>query len=259
MEVNAGPARPAPMQDTVHVQALAVVADMFGSPVTLWPTLIWDDAGATLVDTGYPGQFAKLRAAVEAAGVPFGRVRRVIVTHQDWDHIGGLADVLRAGGGETDVYAHGLERPYIDGSLPDFKLTPERIAARISALPPEMRVRATEAFAARPAVPVRRLLEDGEVLPFHGGLEVIHVPGHTPGHICLYLRAHRLLIAGDQLRVLDGQLLGPNPEFTPDMAAALASLKKLTAYDIAAVICYHGGLYGGDAAARIAALANTGR
>lgn len=67
--------------------------------------------------------------------------------------------------------------------------------------------------------------------------------GHTLGHICLYLNQSKTLITGDALNVAEGQLLGPNPQHTYDMKLALLSLKKLTQYDIATVISYHGGLY----------------
>ncbi len=247
------------MADKINIRALAIDADMFGNPITIHPVLIWDDAdGATLVDAGYPGLFPRLRQAVEHAGVPFRQLRRVILTHQDWDHTGALPDILAAGDGIA-ICAHRLEKPYIEGTLPDYKLTPEkiaaRIAARIAALAPAMRPRAAAVFAALPHAPVHCALDDGEVLPWHGGLEIVHAPGHTPGNICLYLKSRRLLIAGDQLRVADGALVGPAPEHTPDMPTALASLKKLAAYDIDHVLCYHGGPYGPGAGARIAALA----
>ncbi|MDR7867656.1 MAG: MBL fold metallo-hydrolase [Sporomusaceae bacterium] len=242
------------MANTVDIQALAIDADVFGSTSTIHPVLIRDDTdGATLVDTGYPGLFPRLRQAIERAGVPFPQLRRVILTHQDWDHTGALPDLLAAGPGIL-VCAHRLEKPYIEGALPDYKLTPEKIAARIAALPPDMRPSAAATFAALPHAPVGRALEDSELLPWHGGLEVVHAPGHTPGNICLYIKSRRLLIAGDQLRVIDGALVGPAPEHTPDMPAALASLKKLAAYDIDTVLCYHGGAYGPDAHSRIAAL-----
>ena len=45
-----------------------------------------------------------------------------------------------------------------------------------------------------------RTLEAGEVLTLAGRrLEVLWVPGHTPGHIVFFDRAARLLIAGDTL------------------------------------------------------------
>ena len=108
-----------------------------------------------------------------------------------------------------------------------------------------------------PTAKIQRALVDGEILPLYGGIEVIHTPGHTPGHICLYLKSYRLLIAGDELRLEDGVLVGPVEAHTFDMPQALQSLKKLAAYDIETVICFHGGVYGPDAAGRIAELAAT--
>ena len=43
-------------------------------------------------------------------------------------------------------------------------------------------------------------LHDGEIIRFgHSQLEVIHVPGHSPGGVCFYGEADKLLIAGDVL------------------------------------------------------------
>jgi len=191
---------------------------------------------------------------VEDAGVSFAQLRRLIITHQDWDHIGGIPDVLRATGGKAEVFAHAAEKPFIDGTLRPIKLTPERIAARLQMLPEHLRAEAAAAFANIPRIPVGQTLQDKDVLPFHGGIEVIHTPGHTPGHICLFLREERLLIAGDALRVENATLVGPAAEHTFDMPTALQSLRKLSAYDIDRVVCYHGGVYGPDASIRIAEL-----
>jgi glyoxylase-like metal-dependent hydrolase (beta-lactamase superfamily II) len=245
------------MTHAVAIHDLALAADMFGNPFVIHPVLLWDEAsGATLVDAGYPGILPLLSAAIERAGVPLASLRRVILTHQDWDHTGTLPDLLAAVPGVT-VCAHALDKPYIEGAKPDYKLTPDKIAARIAALPPDKQSQAAAVFAALPHAPVARTLEDGEILPIHGGLEIIHVPGHTPGSICLYLKDKRLLIAGDQLRVVDGALVGPAPEHTPDMPAALASLRKLVARDIDTVICYHGGSYGPGAGERISTLSSS--
>lgn len=237
------------------VKALSLQMDKLGNRNTIHPVLIWDDDGATLVDAGYPGQFDRLKKAVTRAGVPFRQIRRVIVTHQDWDHIGTLPDILAALGGQTEILAHVEEQPYLEGDLPYIKMNPGRIAARLEALPADLRPGAAELFAKVPHVRVGRVLEDGERLPFHGGIEIVHTPGHTPGHICLYLPSHHLLIAGDQLRVEEGKLVGPSDVFTPDMPAALKSLEKLCNYDVDSVICYHGGFFGPGASIRINALA----
>jgi len=90
---------------------------------------------------------------------------------------------------------------------------------------------------------VDKTVEDGEVLPYCGGITVIYTPGHTPGHISLYLNQSKTLITGDALNLIEGQLVGPRPEYSSDIDTALKSLKKLTQYDIETVICYHGGVY----------------
>ncbi len=243
------------MKDEVNVKVLALDVDMFGTRSIVHPVLIWDNSGATLVDVGYPGQFEDLMQAVTHAGVSATQIRRVIITHQDWDHIGTLPDIIAARDGKIDILAHVDEKPYIEGTIPYIKMTPERIAARLQLIPADMQAKAAAMFANIPTAHITQTLVDGENLPFHGGIEVIHTPGHTPGHICLYLKSQRLLIAGDQLLVENGRFNGPSAIHTADMPAALNSLAKLTDYDIDGVACYHGGWYGPNAASRIARLA----
>jgi glyoxylase-like metal-dependent hydrolase (beta-lactamase superfamily II) len=244
------------MENTVNIKALTLNVDMFGTQSKIHPTLIWDDTGATLVDAGFPGQFEQLVQAVTAAGISFAQIKRVIITHQDWDHIGTLPEILKATNGKVELYAHSNEKPYLEGTLPYLKMSPEKIAARLESLPAEMREEAAATFASIPTAIITQTMADGDKLPFHGGIEVIHTPGHTPGHVCLYVASHHLLIAGDQLRLEDAQLVGPAEIHTPDMTTALRSLKKLANYDIDHVICYHGGISEAKASIRIAELAN---
>lgn len=97
-----------------------------------------------------------------------------------------------------------------------------------------------------------KTITDGEELPYCGGITVIY----TPGHICLYLKYCKTLIAGDILQI-DGGILIHAPQSTNfDIDLSIISLKKLMQYDIETVICYHGGLYSGNVNKRIAELAN---
>jgi glyoxylase-like metal-dependent hydrolase (beta-lactamase superfamily II) len=50
----------------------------------------------------------------------------------------------------------------------------------------------------RPAK-IDEFLADGQILPFWGGLEVIHLPGHTLGHCGFYSAKHNLLFSGDMM------------------------------------------------------------
>ena len=116
---------------------------------------------------------------------------------------------------------------------------------RINSLPDKERKMALKIFNNIPHVEVKRTLKDNERLSFCGGIRVIHTPGHTPGHICLYHEESKTLIAGDELNVMDGQLTGPNKRTMneEDTKMAINSLKKLEEYDIENVISYHGGLF----------------
>jgi glyoxylase-like metal-dependent hydrolase (beta-lactamase superfamily II) len=237
------------------VEALDVSVNMMGRQMVIHPTLLWDEDEVILVDTGMPGQLAEIRAAMEHAGVPFDKLSKVILTHQDLDHIGGLPAILKAVDHPVEVLAHQEDKPYIEGDKPPLKMNPERVAKMLESVPAEQRQRVQALFGTPITAKVDKTVEDGEVLPYCGGITVIFTPGHTPGHISLYLHESKTLITGDALVAANGELLGPNPEVTPDMETALKSLKKFTKYDIETVICYHGGVYKENANQRLAALA----
>ncbi|WP_162176566.1 MBL fold metallo-hydrolase [Deinococcus frigens] len=82
---------------------------------------------------------------------------------------------------------------------------------------------------------------------------MILTPGHTPGHLSLYLERMRTLITGDVLvsdavLVADaGQLHGPRAQMTPDMAAAGQSVNRMAELDVQAIVTYHGGVVREDA------------
>lgn len=185
------------------------------------PTLLWDQEMAVLIDTGFPSQFEDLRAAMEKVGVSFDKLKVIILTHQDIDHIGSLPEILQECGRHIKVYAHELDKPYIQGDLPLLK------DGHIEN-PPKGKVNDT--------------LIDGQELPYCGGIRVIHTPGHTPGHISLYLKQSKTLIAGDSMYSVNGIIEGIHVPTVLDLKEAQLSLKKYLDLDIESVVCYHGGL-----------------
>ena len=85
------------------------------------PILLWDDEMAVLIDTGFPGQIEDIRIEIGKVGVSFDKLKVVILTHQDIDHIGSLPELLQNRGSNIKVYAHELDKPYIEGDLPLLK------------------------------------------------------------------------------------------------------------------------------------------
>jgi glyoxylase-like metal-dependent hydrolase (beta-lactamase superfamily II) len=247
------------MQIAQGIEMLEISATVLGKTDVVYPTLIWDKDNTILVDTGYPGQWSLFRDALLKADVPFETLNKIIITHQDLDHIGGLPSFLSASSRKIEVLANEMEKPFIAGDKKLLKLTPEAIAQIDSILPAGLPEEYRKAFKAvlenPPHAPVDTVIVDREELPYCGGLIVIDTPGHTPGHLSLYHKTSKTLIAADAMVVEAGQLLGPTPEYTLDLKSALESLKKFTAFDVETVICYHGGVFKDDANQRIAELA----
>ncbi|MGY2896285.1 MBL fold metallo-hydrolase [Deinococcus sp. UYEF24] len=237
----------APIKLSEHVYALPMETTLMGGPTALFLTLILDDAqGATLVDTGVPGMEGDILVALEALGFGWSDVKRVILTHHDLDHIGSLPAVVAASGAE--VLALEAEAPYIQGDKPGQKTpTPEMVAS----LPTEMKA----LFAIPANAPVTRMLHDNEVLDIAGGVKVVATPGHTVGHLSLYVVQDGVLVTGDALVSAEGQLKGPMERATPDMPEALRSVQKLAQLPATTVLTYHGGVVDHAAAIQLARVA----
>ncbi|MGN4672392.1 MBL fold metallo-hydrolase [Bacillus cereus group sp. MYBK225-1] len=189
------------------------------------PILLWNDEMAVLIDTGFPGQFEDIQVEMERVGVSVDKLKVVILTHPDIDHIGSLPDVLENGVSDIKVYAHELDKPYIEGDLPLLK------DVQLEDLPKGK---------------VSDTVIDGQELPYCGGILILHTPGHTPGHISLYLKRSKILVAGDSMYSVNGVLGGVHAPTTLNIMEARQSLKKYLNLDIESVVCYHGGLSKGN-------------
>ena len=87
-------------------------------------------------------------------------------------------------------------------------------------------------------IPIGKRVNDGDVISLGGiDLEVVHTPGHNPGHICLYIRKSKILFSGDHVLAKTTTALQPP---WGDMTQYIESLRKLLKYDIELMLPAHG-------------------
>ena len=128
---------------------------------------------AAIVDPG--GDIERILAAIDEAEV---NVEKILVTHGHVDHAGGVAELAKR-----------LNLP-IEGPQRGDKFWIDQIPEQARQF----------GFGESDAFEPDRWLEDGDTVEVgNDKLQVIHAPGHTPGHVVFYDAGARLAVVGDVL------------------------------------------------------------
>jgi glyoxylase-like metal-dependent hydrolase (beta-lactamase superfamily II) len=240
----------------VKIDILAIDSTSYKGPGVIHPVLIHDEGNAILVDACMAGMAGPIAEAMEAVGVPLSRLTHIVLTHSDLDHVGSLAELARALPG-VQVVCHELEKPYVQADLPPVRLPTMRkqIAEMTGAMREKIEslTNDLEANYRKYGAKVTLAVQDHDMLPC--GVEIIHTPGHTPGHICLYVREQKTLIPGDTMTMDNGGPIASPDPLAMDRDAMKQTLLKLAGYDIEKVMCFHGGLYDKDVNQRMKEIA----
>lgn len=203
----------------LNFRAMALV----NTTVAIW--LVRSSEGFALIDTGPTAMAGEMVEAVsEATG---GRgPRAVLLTHAHANHAGGLAALRLAW--NPPVLAHPAEIPFIQGEMEYTRQQSRNIGYWIGSLLME---------EPRWGIPNVEGIEQNHEL---FGLSVIHLPGHTPGHIG-FLHAHdRACICGDAILNLGARLFAPFILTTVDPKLAKRSIARLTERNFRHLLPAHG-------------------
>jgi glyoxylase-like metal-dependent hydrolase (beta-lactamase superfamily II) len=216
---------------------------------TLSAYLLRDGTGDTLVDCGIAtGEDAcgELDAALRTCGSSVEQVARLVVTHAHIDHFGLAGEVVRRSGG--DLWMH--RRTDLDLAKyaePDEAVdNRELMLADHGLFGPELTASATGLRAWMPVMPSigqpSVLLNGGErIAAGDRSWEVVPTPGHSPGHICLWSAADRILCSGDHLLQIASPPVTFERGFERDpMGSYLDSLERVAQLDPALVLPGHG-------------------
>ncbi len=189
--------------------------------------LLADDTTPTLIDAGMSPGVRGVRNAIQAVLGPSRHVTYLLLTHSHRDHAGAAARV------RTELNANiGIHPAEIGVSLGrranDEATIPRRVRWSVSPVRPDLD------------------LTDGLELPVLGGLRVVHVPGHTPGSIGLYLVERGVLFTGDLFVSYRDRLSRPFMGSESDLNSYLASLSRVRELEAETMLPGHGyPIYGG--------------
>jgi glyoxylase-like metal-dependent hydrolase (beta-lactamase superfamily II) len=222
--------------------------------ITLYPSVLREDKTTFLVDCGYEGSLPVIAEQLEKYNLSVADLTGIILSHDDIDHVGGLYELMQAHPA-LKIHASEIEASYLSGGQKSLRL--QQAEDLMATLPDEHKPWALEfqnSLRAIKRLPVDVTLAWDEV--YSESLRIINTPGHTPGHISLYLPESKTLIANDAVVIEeDGSLKLANPSFALDLKQAVESVQKLAQLDIARMVCYHGGVVEGAIPEKLAALA----
>ncbi len=147
--------------------------------------LIIGSNSAALIDTGLG--IGNIKEVVdELTNLPI----KVITTHVHWDHIGGHKHF-------KDIYVHEEDSKWLEEGLP---ISLEQVKRNLlqqpfSQKPPnDFNIDQYSVYKGEQTVK----LKDKDVIDLgNRKLQIIHTPGHSPGHICIYEKETGYIFTGD--------------------------------------------------------------
>jgi glyoxylase-like metal-dependent hydrolase (beta-lactamase superfamily II) len=205
--------------------------------------LVEDGTGVTLVDAGMPWQGPRLVRDVRTAVGGLDAIDRVLITHFDFDHVGGLD---RLGSTGATLYVGVADEPYLSGrERPDWRNRKGAFQRAADLLGPR----------SAPDLPIEAV-EDGTDV---GGFRVYSTPGHTPGHTCFVHEEHSAAFLGDLVLERGGSYEPPPWFLNHDHARAGRSVVEFVdrAPEFEAACQGHGTPFVTDGSDRLAACAGS--
>lgn len=201
--------------------------------------MLWIDAG--IASTPDDFVFSYLQRAVPE----FENLRhRIVITHADVDHFGGLRNIRKRLPNVTS-FAHHLDIPWIQSPV---AILHERYMMHRKEgfiIPQEQQDTLMQRGGGGDLVDLP--VKNGDVFETGrgGSWQVLHAPGHTPGHIVLWENKRKLAIIGDAalgLGVPDtqGNLIAPPPYF--DVKAYRSTIKMLSSLEANRTFTCHYGV-----------------
>lgn len=223
-------------------QQLADGVIRLGSSMVNW-YLVGDDTGVTVVDTGLRGYRDQLEPGLELLGRSLDEVRAVILTHGDPDHTG-VASKLAEERPDIPIHLHPEDEYLVHGSSKKTEDHMLGLLFRPSIYPLLVHFARNDGLKG-PKIEQTVPLADGDALEVPGRPKVVHVPGHTKGHVVFHFPVQSALFVGDTMVTWNPATgkRGPQlmrPGFNMSNKTALESLSRYEGLEADLLLSGHG-------------------
>lgn len=176
-----------------------------------------DSHDLSMIDVGLTGRGDEKLGQIKQTGIEVKDIRRIILTHTHFDHIGCIKEVLGSLP-DTQVWVHQVEGDYLERGDERIIHGNDMFAGFIRA-----QYGVKDGFY---QLSVHRKLGEGDMLEIGGSRwEVLHIPGHSAGGIGLYNAGSKVLISGDT--VYADYNIGRFDLFSADGNQLRSSLERL--------------------------------
>lgn len=193
------------------------------------------DGRYTLFDTGIgtPDGIAALRGQAATRKLDLRKLSRIVISHGHLDHFGNAQMLSEESGARVFVHEADVDKVIGDGRFAAMLRKHRGFFLKQLGVPTEQ-LDLMQAGADRQPNVVRHLersrlgpLHDGEVLHFkHFEATVKHLPGHTPGLVCLHAERPKLFFADDHVLAR----VSPNPVLDLSQGEGATKFRALSRY-----------------------------
>lgn len=190
--------------------------------------------GLVLIDTLFDADAQVILDALAQRGKTARDLKHILLTHGHRAHLGGVAKLKELSG--APVYVHEWEADIVSGDRPQQGVNLLPMPSSLQVWPIIFFGTLAGPLGEHKPCAVDHFIDEGDRV---GPIQILHTPGHTPGHLAFYWQERRAMFTGDAF--VTWPLICPGwPNVMLNKKETWASLRRMSEMDVDTVGVGHG-------------------